>query len=319
MSPFNLLPVERVEITTLADNYIDLAAGGNTEKVKRGRPAGTGALPGSILAEHGFSTLIRTQENADKHALLMDFGLSEDVAARNAKTLGLDLSDVEEAVLSHGHKDHFGGMVQMAESIHKTNLPLTVHPSVFKPQRFIALGPGLKVPMPSADENLFKEAGFLVVKSEKPKTLIKGHALFLGEIPRETSFEKGMPNAVFEQNGKDLHDPLEDDTALVIHVKGRGLVIVSGCAHAGIINTVRYAQKVTGISKIHAVMGGFHLTGPAFEPIIDETVAALKEIQPDYIIPTHCTGRKAIGAFENQMPGAFILNMAGTTLTFSAD
>ncbi|MBU4055222.1 MAG: MBL fold metallo-hydrolase [Proteobacteria bacterium] len=317
MSAVNLLPLDRVEIITLTDNYIDLAAGGNTDVVKRGRPAGASALSGSILAEHGFSAMIRTEEKHEKHTLLLDFGLSEDVAARNAKTLGIDLSEIEEAVLSHGHKDHFGGVLQLGKSIRKKNIPLTAHPSAFKPNRFIALKPGMKVSMPSPEETRFSEAGFSVIKTDQPKTLLKDHVLFLGEIPRQTPFEKGMPNAIFEQDGKETHDPLEDDTALVIHVKGKGLIIVSGCAHAGIVNTVRHAQRVTGISNVHAVMGGFHLTGPVFEPIIDETVAALKAIKPDYIIPTHCTGRKAIQAIESIMPEAFILNMAGTTLIFS--
>jgi 7,8-dihydropterin-6-yl-methyl-4-(beta-D-ribofuranosyl)aminobenzene 5'-phosphate synthase len=316
MDRVNLQPVDKVEIITLEDNCIDITSGGNTEVVKRARPAGSSAMEGSILAEHGFSALIRTEEKETKHSLIMDFGLSEDVVARNAKTLGINLNEVEEAVLSHGHRDHFGGILQVGKSINKKNLRLTAHPSAFKPHRFISLRPGLKIPMPSADETLFAVAGFSVTKSEKPKTLLMNHVLFLGEIPRETVFEKGMPSAVFERDGKELPDPLEDDTALVMHLEDRGLVIVSGCAHSGIINSTRYAQNLTGISKVHAVMGGFHLAGPVFEPIIGETVDALKEINPDYIIPTHCTGRKAVQAIENRMPGAFILNMSGTTLSF---
>lgn len=94
-------------------------------------------------------------------------------------------------------------------------------------------------------------------------------------------------------------------------------MILSGCAHAGIINTILYARKVTGIEKVHAVMGGFHLSGALFEPIIDRTAEELKKLAPRYIIPAHCTGRKAIIRIEKEMPDQFILNMAGTKLTFA--
>jgi 7,8-dihydropterin-6-yl-methyl-4-(beta-D-ribofuranosyl)aminobenzene 5'-phosphate synthase len=95
-------------------------------------------------------------------------------------------------------------------------------------------------------------------------------------------------------------------------------VVLSGCAHSGIVNTVEYAREITGINKVHVVMGGFHLTGPAFEPIIGDTIESIKRIGPDYVIPTHCTGRKAILAFERAMPGRFLVNMSGTKLTFAA-
>ena len=103
-----------------------------------------------------------------------------------------------------------------------------------------------------------------------------------------------------------------------MHLKGKGLVVLSGCAHAGIVNTVNYAREVTGIDKVHTVMGGFHLSGVLFEGIIDRTVAEMKKINPDFIIPCHCTGRKAIMEFEKAMPGKFILNMSGTKMTFVA-
>ena len=95
-------------------------------------------------------------------------------------------------------------------------------------------------------------------------------------------------------------------------------MVLSGCAHSGIINTVEYAREITGIDKVHVIMGGFHLTGPAFEPIIDATVKSIKQIGPDYVIPTHCTGRKAILAIEKAMPSQFLTNMSGTKLTFVA-
>jgi 7,8-dihydropterin-6-yl-methyl-4-(beta-D-ribofuranosyl)aminobenzene 5'-phosphate synthase len=103
-----------------------------------------------------------------------------------------------------------------------------------------------------------------------------------------------------------------------MNLGSKGLVVLTGCAHSGIVNTVEYAREITGVNKVHAVMGGFHLTGPAFEPIIDDTVKSIKQIGPDYVIPTHCTGRKAILAFEKAMPRQSLVNMSGTKLTFAA-
>lgn len=127
-----------------------------------------------------------------------------------------------------------------------------------------------------------------------------------------------MPEAYFEENGEEQWDPIEDDSALVANLREKGLVVISGCAHSGIVNTVNYAKTVTGVDRVHAVMGGFHLTGPAFSEIIEPTTEALKGIDPDYIVPTHCTGRNAVMHIEREMPDRFLLNMAGTKIVFSA-
>jgi 7,8-dihydropterin-6-yl-methyl-4-(beta-D-ribofuranosyl)aminobenzene 5'-phosphate synthase len=122
----------------------------------------------------------------------------------------------------------------------------------------------------------------------------------------------------YDEDGQEKWDPIEDDTAIVVHVRGKGLVILSGCAHSGIINTVRYAQEVTGVDAVYVVMGGFHLTGADFEPVIEPTVEALRKLDPQYVVPTHCTGRKAIMHIEREMPENFLLNMSGTTMVFQA-
>jgi 7,8-dihydropterin-6-yl-methyl-4-(beta-D-ribofuranosyl)aminobenzene 5'-phosphate synthase len=157
-----------------------------------------------------------------------------------------------------------------------------------------------------------------VIETREPYPLLDGSLLFLGEIPRKTAFEKGMPRAHYEEDGQEKWDPIEEDTAVVANVNGKGLVVLSGCAHSGIINTVRYARELTGVDRVLAVMGGFHLTGPDFSDIIEPTTEALKDIGPDYVVPTHCTGRNAVMHIEKEMPDRFLLNMAGTRLTFSA-
>jgi 7,8-dihydropterin-6-yl-methyl-4-(beta-D-ribofuranosyl)aminobenzene 5'-phosphate synthase len=318
METIRLNPVDKVEIITLEDNYIDIAAMDNSDIVTRAMPLKGNEFKNSILAEHGFAAVVRTTTANTANTMIVDFGLSQDVAARNADALSLDLSRVEAAVLSHGHIDHFGGLIKIGEMIGKKDVELVAHPSAFKADRFLMAGAGFKIIMPTPVEAEIESAGFKIVKKNEPYAMLGNKVLFLGEIPRLSEFEQGMPNAFSGPEGDEELDLLEDDTAVVLHLAGKGIVVLSGCAHSGIVNTVNYAKEITGITKLHAVVGGFHLTGPMFEPIIEDTVLALKEMHPDYIVPTHCTGRKAIFRFEKEMPEAFVLNMSGTKLTFSA-
>jgi 7,8-dihydropterin-6-yl-methyl-4-(beta-D-ribofuranosyl)aminobenzene 5'-phosphate synthase len=316
MSQTKLNAVDKVEILTLQDNYIEMTAMDNSAIITRAVPLKDGEIRASILAEHGFSALAKTTTSGGTHTLLFDFGFSENGAAQNAATLGVDMTEVEAVALSHGHSDHTGGMDKLTALIGKKSIPFVVHPSAFKSPRYIKLGEEFKINFPKLTREMVRQAGLSVVESEKPYPLLDNTILFLGEIPHATDFETGWPLPHCQKYGKEVWDAIEDDTSIVMNLKDKGLVIVSGCAHSGIVNTVRHAMAVTGIDKVHAVMGGFHLSGPFFEPIIDRTTEELKKIHPAFIIPTHCTGRKAIMAMEKQMPEQFILNMAGTKLTF---
>ena len=159
--------------------------------------------------------------------------------------------------------------------------------------------------------------GVKIIEAKNPETILDGDAVFLGEIERVIDFEKGFPVAFFQEGTVEKwmdrrrygggYEPA-----------GWGLVVLSGCAHSGIVNTVRYAKAVTSVEKVHVIMGGFHLSGPFFEPIVGQTTEELQKLNPAHVIPTHCTGRKAIQYMENAMPGQFILNMSGTKLTFAA-
>jgi len=317
MAQIKLHAVDKVEILTLQDNYIEMTAMDNSAVIARAMPLKAGEIRASILAEHGFSALVKTTAADRTHTLLFDFGFSENGAAQNVATLGVDMSEVEAVALSHGHSDHTGGMGKLTALIGKRDIPFVVHPSVFKSSHYLKYGEKLKINFPKLTREMVKQAGLSVVETEKPYPLLNNTFLFLGEIPRRTDFEKGFPIAHWQKDGKEVWDAIEDDTSIVMNLKNKGLVILSGCAHAGIVNTVHYAMAVTGIDKIHAVMGGFHLSGPFFEPIIDRTTEEIKKLHPAFVIPTHCTGRKAIMAMEKQMPDQFILNMAGTKLTFA--
>jgi 7,8-dihydropterin-6-yl-methyl-4-(beta-D-ribofuranosyl)aminobenzene 5'-phosphate synthase len=274
----------------------------------------------SILAEHGFSALVTIHAGGNSSSLLFDFGFSEDGAARNAATLGADMRSIKAMVLSHGHSDHTGGIVNLSTELKgkERRVEFVCHPGAFARHRYLKFGEEIKVYFPEFNKDMVMKRGFKLVETKDPYPLLGGHALFLGEIPRTTDFEKGFPIAFREESGKEQPDAIEDDSGVVMNVKGKGLVILTGCAHAGIVNTVRHAVATTGVERICAVIGGFHLSGPFFEPIIERTTAELKAMNPLYVIPTHCTGRKAIMHMEKEMPGQFILNMSGTKLTFIA-
>ena len=316
MAEFKLNAVDKVEILTLQDNYIEMTAMDNNAIISRALSLKDGEIRTSVLAEHGFSTLVKTTASNRPHTLLFDFGFSENGAAQNAKSLGVDMSEVEAVALSHGHSDHIGGMTQLAALIGRRDIPFVVHPSVFKPHRYIKISDAFNIHFPPFTREMVQETGLCIRETKAPSSLLDDTVLFLGEIPRLTDFEKGLPRAYYQQDGIEMKDDIEDDTALVINLQDKGLIILSGCAHSGIVNTVRYAMAVTGIARIHAVIGGFHLSGPSFEPVINRTTQELQKFQPAYIVPTHCTGRKAIMAMEKEMPEQFILNMSGTKLTF---
>lgn len=317
MTKLLLNAVDKVEILTLQDNYIEVTATDGNAVVARAVPLKGVEISASILAEHGFSTLIKTTRNNQTHTLLFDFGFSQNGAAQNAATLGVDMTAVEAVAISHGHSDHTGGMADLVALIGKRDIPFIVHPAVFKSPRYLKYGEQLKLYFPKVTREMVKNAGLAVVETDKPYLLLDDTALFLGEIPRTTDFEKGFPIAHWGKDGEEQWDAIEDDTSIVMNLNNKGLVIISGCAHAGIINTVRRAMAVTGVEKIHAVMGGFHLSGPLFEAIINRTTEELQKLNPAYVIPTHCTGRKAIMEMEKRMPQQFILNMSGTKLTFA--
>jgi len=149
-----------------------------------------------------------------------------------------------------------------------------------------------------------------------PTEIVPG-AYFTGNIERVTAYEKVPTTFQIKRGEKIEHDTFPGEQALFFNVRGKGLIVLSACAHAGIVNTVKQAQKIAGIDKVHAIMGGFHLINAKPE-LIQSTVADIKAMKPDYIVPTHCTGFEAIVAFSREMPNEFFLNTAGTQYTFTA-
>ena len=311
--------LDRIEILTLQDNYIDMTATDNSEMIYRAGTRVAGEERKSVLAEHGFSAVIRTTVGEKTRTMLFDFGFSEIGAVYNARTLGVPMGEIEAIALSHSHGDHAGGFREMVKLIGKPGVELVVHPAAFKVPRYVKFDRGKsKSEHPPFTREMTEAAGVKVVATKEPRPMLGGDVLFLGEIPRRTSFEKGLPNAYYEEGGVEKKDSIDDDTSLVMNLRGKGLIVLSGCAHSGIINTVTRAREVTGIDTVHAIMGGFHINVAPTDPLVGLTVDALRKIGPRYIVPTHCTGRNSIQRIEAAMPENFLLNMAGTRLTFNS-
>jgi len=327
VDPIPLEPVDEVVVTTVVDNSYDGLMGdmGPARRMAMNRtPTVAAALfeegvtvPG-LVAEHGFSALVSVRRGERTHVLLFDTGVSPDGMAGNMERIGLDAGDIETVVLSHGHFDHAGGFAGLARLRGRTGLPLTVHPLVWTRRRFAPPGAS-PWPLPTLRRGSLEAEGFEVIERRQPSLLLDGSVLITGEVDRTTEFERGLPLHEAQRNGRWEPDPLIlDDQALVVHLRGRGLVVLTGCGHAGAVNIARYAMRLTAVDRLHALLGGFHLTGPAFEPIIEPTVAALSELGPDVIVPAHCTGWRAQHRLATALPAAFLPNAVGTSFVLAA-
>ncbi len=307
-----LKEVERIEITTLIDNYVDLMLQ-DTPIVKR-PPLSTGKeLPkDTLVAEHGLCLMITTYRGSESHSILFDAGYNKNGVMHNIDQLGIDIQSVEALVLSHAHMDHAGAIYSILNRISKP-ITLLVHPEIFSFPRCIEQKDGNRVLFP---RTFVKEdiasTDFTLIESKSPTLIANDTIAVTGEVERTTDFEKGLPNAYVQVDGHYQKDSIPDDQSLILKLKNKRLVLITGCCHAGIINTIRFTRKLTGIDSMYGVLGGLHLSGAFFETIIEKTVDALQEINPEVIVPMHCTGWNAMKRLADIFPGAFILNSVGS-------
>jgi 7,8-dihydropterin-6-yl-methyl-4-(beta-D-ribofuranosyl)aminobenzene 5'-phosphate synthase len=241
--------------------------------------------------------------------------VTPDGCVANLRRLNRDPADIEAIVCSHGHFDHTTGLSGLTRTLGRRNLPVLIHPEFWARRRDSIPGRD-PVEMPTTSRRALEETGFEIIEGRRPSFLFDRAVLITGEVDRTTDFERGLPGHEAKRGDRWEPDPLIlDDQALIAHVAGKGLVILTGCGHAGVINIVRYAQRLTGVTDIYAVLGGFHLNGPAFEPIIGPTCDAFAELRPQVLVPAHCTGWRAVHAIAAALPDAFIQNSVGTTYT----
>jgi len=319
--------VPSVNITIVVDNLADLLAR-STDEVKR-------FDDGPLVAEHGFSALIDLPA-ADRR-ILWDVGASASTVLENFRRMEIDPTSIDAIALSHGHWDHVAGLADVLRAAccppepkmfpvgstdqelfryaRTPTIPVIAHPATFR-ERWGFLKDGRRYgPINATNRAEWEALGASVVESEEPYRIANG-CWATGYVPRE-SFETAgrSKQARFRDGERFSVDDIEEDQSIVVHVEGKGLVVVAGCAHAGIVNTVRYAQRISGVDRIHAVLGGFHL-GRATEKDIERTVDAIAEMSPARVVPSHCTGFAAMRRFADRMPDAFVLGTVGTVYRF---
>ena len=305
---------EQATIWFLTDNYYD-ANRADTKITKRYR-----SLPGkSMHAEHGLSFYIQTVVDGKASVCMFDYGLDPSGVINNAALLGLDLAKPNAFGLSHGHYDHFTGAV----TIFKQNqgriaggTPFYVGEEAFAHRYSVRPGNPEPQDLGQLRREDIEALGLKVVEISEPTEIIPG-VYSTGKIARVTPYEKIPPTFLIDRDAKRESDDFRGEQALFLNIKGKGLVVLSGCAHSGIVNAVKQAQKIAGTDRLHAVMGGFHLINAKPE-IIQKTVADIKAMGPDHIVPAHCTGFEAIVLFSREMPDQFTINTAGTQYNFPA-
>ena len=326
MEAIALRPIDAVAVTILVDNVTDSLMADQGPAARPGTADGPrvpvalflgGDTDDALRAEHGFAALVTVRDGDRETRVLFDAGRTPDGLVENMRRLAIDPADIDVIVLSHGHWDHVTGMDGLVGRLGRANLPVLIHPE-FWSRRRIAFPGREPFELPTASAPALRGAGFEIVEDRRPSFLLDGALLVTGEVDRTTAFEHGFPGHEAHRDGGWEPDPLIlDDQALIAHVRGRGLVVLTGCGHAGVVNILRHARALTGEDRIHALIGGFHLSGRAFEPVIAPTCDALEPMAPDHLVPAHCTGWRAQHVLAARFPDAFIPNCVGTRYTFA--
>jgi 7,8-dihydropterin-6-yl-methyl-4-(beta-D-ribofuranosyl)aminobenzene 5'-phosphate synthase len=311
-----------VVVTTLMDNVTDMLLPdlGPARRVRMGsgpwRPTTTmtgGQVPDALVAEHGFSALVTVTRGGREHRFLFDTGASPDGVTENMRRLGVDPGSIEAIVCSHGHFDHTAGIDGLVRTLGRTSLPVLIHPHFWRRRRLQLPGRD-PLELPTTSRAALTGAGFEIIEEQQPSFLFDRSVLVTGEVPRVTGYEPGFPPQQAWLDGAWQPDPLVlDDQALIFQVAGKGLVVITGCGHAGVVNIARYARRLTGDQPLYALVGGFHLNGPLFEPLIPRVLDDLAEMNPGVLVPAHCTGWRAQHALAGRFPDAFVPNSVGTS------
>lgn len=317
MNPIALQPVDAVDVLILVDNVSDSLLASN--EVAHRPPASLNPEVDQLLAEHGYSLLISIERDGSRQSIVYDAGLTRNTAVHNLDVLGIRIGNLRAVALSHGHADHHGGLSGMVSRVGQRGLPLVLHPDAWL-ERKIVLPDGREIPAPPPSRNDLDREGVAVIDERGPTLLVDGCILITGKVERTTDFEPGFPIQYRRsERGWEPDYMVWDDQGVILYIRDKGLVVMSSCSHAGVINVLRNARRLTGVDRIHAFVGGCHLTGAIMEPVIARTLDEITAIGVDVIVPGHCTGWKATHQLARLFPDAFVQSSVGTTLRFQAE
>ena len=321
--------VDRLELTVLVDSMTAVFGTPiDTPLIKVTPPPITRDYHQAFAGQWGYSLLARSNIGAAARTTLVDFGYTPEALLNNMALLGVDPGTVDAMMLSHGHYDHFGGLDGLlATGRIRRGTPLFLGGE----EAFCARVRGTEPdgpPFGAIDRPSLVRAGVVPVISGEPR-IVAGQGFTTGRIPFVSAERPRVPTAMLPGQGceRALLDPAKRDAGFLIddavhelgtayNVAGRGLVVIGSCSHRGIINTVRQAQAVSGIDRVHAIVGGFHLVPPQTVAQARETVALMQAINPDIVIPGHCSGETFIAAAQAAMPGKVIRSIVGTRYLF---
>ncbi|TRZ64325.1 MAG: MBL fold metallo-hydrolase [Rhodocyclaceae bacterium] len=330
--------VDGLTIKVLTDSSYDTPRPGSNKwvKIKRTPFISPTDYRKALHNEWGLAMALESRAGSDTRNLLLDYGYTPAALLNNMEIMGVEASKQQALILSHGHFDHFGGLVAFLQK-NRDRLPADLTLYVGGEDNFCNRKTASGAPGHFADWGVLdrRELDALRVKlvyCQQP-TVVQGHAFTTGTIKRR-SFERVLPNTLVEYSkkngigcdmpaanakaqGKFVADEHLDEHGTVFNLKDRGLVVISSCGHAGIVNTVQQAMEVSGVTKVHAVLGGFHLFA-APDDYLARTVSELKTLNPDVVIPLHCSGPGFVEAMRGMLGDRLVTSTTGTEFQFGA-